>query len=124
MEKHELVPHRDGSLPLLRLATLFGLGLEPRSRTHAFVVGAGQDAIALGVDRIVGQREIVVRAMSDALLKVDGISGATELGDGRVVLIVDALALSRRVRAERLSRSRVRPPAGVTATAAAAGGIA
>jgi len=42
------------------------------------------------VDKIMGRREIVVRAMTDPLLQVPGVSGATELGDGRVVLILDA----------------------------------
>ena len=47
------------------------------------------------VDRIAGQREIVVKTITDPLLRVEGISGATELGDGRLVLILDAPALSR-----------------------------
>jgi two-component system, chemotaxis family, sensor kinase CheA len=99
IENNELVPYRGRSLPLLRLTRLFGLGHDTPARLHAFVVGSGQDAVALGVDRILGQREIVVRTMSDALLKIDGISGATELGDGRVVLILDAATLGRQARA-------------------------
>lgn len=98
LENNELVPHRGRSLPILRLSALFGLEDDRPSRLHAFVVGTGEDAVALGVDRILGQREIVVRTMSDALLKIDGISGATELGDGRVVLILDTAALGRRAR--------------------------
>jgi two-component system chemotaxis sensor kinase CheA len=93
-------------LPLLRLATLFGLRDGGSARLHAFVIGTGQDAVALGVDRILGQREIVVRTMSDTLLKIDGISGATELGDGRVVLILDVAALSRYART---ASGRLRP---------------
>ena len=99
LENNELVPYRGRSLPLLRLSRLFDLESARTARLHAFVVGTGLDAVALGVDRILGQREIVVRTMSDSLLKVDGISGATELGDGRAVLILDAAALGRRVRA-------------------------
>jgi two-component system, chemotaxis family, sensor kinase CheA len=95
LEHNELVPYRGRSLPLLRLSTLFELGGDRGARLHAFVIGTGQDAVALGVDRILGQREIVVRTMADTLLKIDGISGATELGDGRVVLILDAAALGR-----------------------------
>jgi two-component system chemotaxis sensor kinase CheA len=48
----------------------------------------------------VGQREIVVRAVSDPLVRVDGIAGATDLGDGRVVLILDPMSIAR------LSRQR------------------
>jgi two-component system chemotaxis sensor kinase CheA len=106
IENNELIPYRGHSLPLLRLTTLFGLRDGGSARLHAFVIGTGQDAVALGVDRILGQREIVVRTMSDTLLKIDGISGATELGDGRVVLILDVAALSRYART---ASGRLRP---------------
>jgi two-component system, chemotaxis family, sensor kinase CheA len=107
IENNELIPYRGQSLPLVRLRSLFALGADGSARFHAFVIGRGQDAVALAVDRILGQREIVVRTMSDALLKVDGITGATELGDGRVVLILDAAALSRQARS---GSGRYRPP--------------
>jgi two-component system chemotaxis sensor kinase CheA len=100
LEGAELVPHRGRSLPLLRLSALLALGGDEPSRLHAFVVGSGQDAVALGVDRILGQREIVVRTLADSLLKISGIIGATELGDGRVVLILDTAALVRMARAD------------------------
>jgi two-component system chemotaxis sensor kinase CheA len=57
------------------------------------VVGSGQGSVGLVVDRIVGQREVVVRALTDPFIRVDGISGATELGDGHAVLILDVPAL-------------------------------
>ena len=69
--------------------------LSPRPRYHAIVVGTGQTAIGLIVDRIAGQREVVVKTITDPLIRVDGVSGATELGDGRVVLILDVGGLSR-----------------------------
>jgi two-component system chemotaxis sensor kinase CheA len=47
------------------------------------------------VDRVVGLREIVVRPFTDPLVRVPGVSGATELGDGKAVLILDAAALAR-----------------------------
>jgi two-component system chemotaxis sensor kinase CheA len=59
-------------------------------------VGTGRSAVGVIVDRIIGQREIVVRAITDPLVKVSEISGATELGDGRVVLILDVAALIRK----------------------------
>ncbi len=120
-EHIELIPYRGRSLPIVRLTTLFALGAEAASRRHAFVVGTGQDAVALVVDRILGQRQVVVRTMGDALLKVEGISGATDLGDGRVVLIIDAAALARSARGARHrgSASRVhRTAAGQTGNGA------
>ena len=62
---------------------------------HVFVIGSGLTALGIAVDRILGQREIVVRGISDPLVQVPGIAGATELGDERVVLILDVGALSK-----------------------------
>jgi two-component system chemotaxis sensor kinase CheA len=98
VEQYEIAPYRGGALPIVRLAQLFGLPEGARRRLHAFVIGTGLDAIGIAVDRINGQREIVVRAISDAMIKVDGISGATDLGDGRVVLILNLPALARTAR--------------------------
>ena len=50
------------------------------------------------VDRIVGHREIVVRTTSDPLIRVDAVTGATDLGDGRAVLILDVAAIARQTR--------------------------
>jgi len=94
-EHNELMPYRGGTLPMVRLSEMFSMPSPYRPRHHAIVVGSGQAAIGLIVDRIAGQREVVVKAITDPLIRVDGVSGATELGDGRVVLILDVAALSR-----------------------------
>ncbi|HKR22707.1 MAG TPA: chemotaxis protein CheW, partial [Pyrinomonadaceae bacterium] len=60
---------------------------------HVLVLGEEANAVGLAVDRILGQREIVVRAIKDPLAQTKGIAGATELGDQRVVLILDISAL-------------------------------
>ena len=95
IENHEIAPYRGGVLPIVRLANVFRMGSKPRRALHVFVVGQGLTAVGVAVDRIVGQREIVVRPMLDPLVRVEGITGATDLGDGRVVLILDALRLAR-----------------------------
>jgi chemotaxis protein histidine kinase CheA len=53
------------------------------------------------VERVLGQKEVVVSALRDPLIQVSAISGATELGDGKAVLILDGTALTR---------GTVRPP--------------
>ncbi|HEU4926713.1 MAG TPA: chemotaxis protein CheA [Vicinamibacterales bacterium] len=93
LENNEIVQHRGGVLPLLRLSDAFALEARPRRLLHVLVAGAGHAATGIVVDRIIGQREIVVRAIADPLIKVAGISGATDLGDGRVVLILDLVSL-------------------------------
>jgi two-component system chemotaxis sensor kinase CheA len=92
-ENNEVIVHRGGVLPLLQLARVFRLDDSSRRGFHAFVIGSGLNAVGVAVDRVLGQREIVVRAINDPLIQVAGIAGATELGDGRIVLILDAATL-------------------------------
>jgi two-component system chemotaxis sensor kinase CheA len=98
LENNEIVDYRGAALPLIRLSTLFGLPDGQRDIFHAFVVGEGRQAVGVAVDQVIGQAEIVIRALSDSLTQVPGISGATELGDGRIVLILDVPAITRRLR--------------------------
>jgi two-component system chemotaxis sensor kinase CheA len=100
-ENNEIIHYRGGVLPIVRLARLFGLDEKYGRAFHAFVVGSGLNAAGVAVDRILGQREIVVRAINDPLIQVSGITGATELGDGRAVLILDAAALIKQSAAAR-----------------------
>ena len=98
IERNELIPYRDGALPILRLSKAFNLTKPEQSQNdsfHVFVTGTGSSALGIAVDKILGHREIVVRRMGDELAQVPGIAGATDLGDDRVVLIVDVPALKR-----------------------------
>ncbi|HEX8736478.1 MAG TPA: chemotaxis protein CheA, partial [Pyrinomonadaceae bacterium] len=97
-ENNEVIEYRGAALPIVRLAHLFALEERARGAFHAFVVGEGKQAVGIAVDRIIGQSEIVIRAISDPLAQVPGISGATELGDGRVVLILDVVAITHRLK--------------------------
>ncbi|MEJ6592093.1 MAG: response regulator, partial [SAR86 cluster bacterium] len=56
---------------------------------------SGDTAIALQVDRVIGSREVVVKTLGRQLSDVAGIAGATVLGDGSVVIILDIMALVR-----------------------------
>jgi two-component system chemotaxis sensor kinase CheA len=105
IENNELITHRGAALAIVRLARLFGLEESPRPRHHLIVIGAGAAAIGLLVDRISGQREIVVKTLRDPLVKVTGVSGATELGDGRLVLILEPAALARKHRGRAAGRT-------------------
>lgn len=95
MENNEMFTNRDVILPVLRLREFFNLGIAEREYYHALVVGLGNDKVAIAVDRIIGQREIVVRSLPDPMVMVDGISGVTELGEGKIVLIIDVNSLVR-----------------------------
>ncbi len=84
---------RDRIIPLVRLSTLFGFkGFE--GGQYAVILGRGDKRVGLVVDKLHGQQEIVIKALDPA---VSGgampVAGATIMGDGRVVLILDVAAL-------------------------------
>lgn len=59
------------------------------------LVRGSEHTVAVQVDQLIGSREVVVKAVGPQLSTVAGISGATILGDGRVVIILDLLSLIR-----------------------------
>jgi chemosensory pili system protein ChpA (sensor histidine kinase/response regulator) len=59
------------------------------------MIRSGDTGVALRVDRILGSREIVVKSVGSQISSVPGIFGATILGDGNVVLILDIIPLNR-----------------------------
>ncbi|PRQ10171.1 chemotaxis protein CheA [Enhygromyxa salina] len=96
IEGHEVVSIRGRTLPLLQLARVFEL--EPAGRTrqrdghdhlYVVVVGLAEHRIGLVVDELRGQQDVVSKPVGKALEQIPGISGATELGDNRTVLLLD-----------------------------------
>ena len=89
---------------------LFGLLRRPSDDAalpyKALVVRRRGEAVGLLVDRVVRQQEAVVRPLVDPLVRVPGIVGATDLGDGRVTLVLDVVALTTRGQ----HRESARPP--------------
>jgi two-component system chemotaxis sensor kinase CheA len=86
---------RDRIVPLLRLGQWFGLPPSPpQDRDYAVILGRGDKRIALVVDRLRGQQEVVIKALDPAVSGASlGRAGATIMGDGRVVLILDVTTL-------------------------------
>jgi two-component system chemotaxis sensor kinase CheA len=95
VEGREVVTLRGQTLALCRLAEVFGLKAEHEAPKRGFAVVAGAGARRLGfvVDELVGQQDIVIKSLGASLGSVKGFAGATELGDQRVVLVLDAPTL-------------------------------
>jgi two-component system, chemotaxis family, sensor kinase CheA len=90
----EAIPYRGGVLPIIRLAKLFQLQSVARTKQCMLVITSDRGSVGLLTEKILGRREVVVRALRDPLIQVPGITGATELGDGKPVLILDGSALT------------------------------
>ncbi len=72
------------------------------------LVRSSEHAVAVQVDSLAGSREIVVKSLGPQFAGVHGISGATILGDGRVVVILDLLATIRVLHAHQLNQTQPR----------------
>jgi two-component system chemotaxis sensor kinase CheA len=97
----ELVMLRDSVMPLVRLHRLLGVegAAEDPAAALLVVVGAGDRQCALLVDELLGQQQVVAKALGDGIGAVAGIAASAILGDGRVGLILDIgeiIALARR----------------------------
>jgi len=68
---------------------------EGDASVSVILVRAGEHSSALVADELVGSREIVVKSVGPQISSIRGISGATILGDGRIVIILDVGALVR-----------------------------
>jgi two-component system chemotaxis sensor kinase CheA len=90
----EVIPYRAGILPVIRLSALFRLPAAARPLLCLLVITSDRGSVGLLTEEVLGQREIVVSALRDPLIQVPGVSGATELGDGKPVLILDGAALT------------------------------
>jgi chemosensory pili system protein ChpA (sensor histidine kinase/response regulator) len=66
-----------------------------QGRIPVLLVRIGEKRLALQVEALIGNREIVIKPLGAQLSSVHGVSGATILGDGRVILILDMAAVGR-----------------------------
>src|SRR5262249_60739582 len=98
----EVISSRGHYLPIIRLHEVFGV--EPRSRAlhEGLIVVAEGDGrrVGLFVDDLLGQQQVVIKSLETNYGRIDGVSGATSLGDGSASLILD---LPRPIRAPFLS---------------------
>tara|TARA_B100000700_G_scaffold10051_1_gene10323 strand:- start:5508 stop:7589 length:2082 start_codon:yes stop_codon:yes gene_type:complete len=86
---------RDEYIPILRLYNIFNHkgAIETLDKTLLVVVESDNQKVGLLVDDLLSQQQVVIKSLEANYQKVDGVSGATILGDGRVSLIVDISGL-------------------------------
>jgi two-component system, chemotaxis family, sensor kinase CheA len=93
----EVFLFRGDYIPIIRLHEAFNL--EPRCRDlnlgAVMVVECDGRKVGLFVDELLGQQQVVVKSMETNYRRVEGVSGATILGDGSVALILDIPSLVR-----------------------------
>jgi two-component system chemotaxis sensor kinase CheA len=97
VEHYDVLQLRNDVLPLLRLGSKPPAApAAPRSKVFVLVINSGERKFGVVVDAMEGEDELVIKALDDHSITTDLVSGASILGDGRVVLILNMLALMER----------------------------
>ena len=100
--KGELINVRGTYLPMMRMYEVFSLQPEYTEPTKAIllILETEGERVAVMVDEILGQQQVVIKSMEQNFRKVDGVAGATILGDGTVGFILDVRGLLEIARRE------------------------
>jgi two-component system, chemotaxis family, sensor kinase CheA len=96
IEGHEILRLRDQVLSVVRLTELFSTSptfSSPKARHFVLTIGAGNRKFGLIVDGLIGEEELVIKSFEDRLVSSELVSGASILGDGTVVLILNVPAV-------------------------------
>ncbi len=88
-----MMQRRGETLPLYPLATMLGMKHDLQSSRRAIVIRRGGEPVGFLLDGVRAQQEAVIRPLVDPLVRVPGVSAATDLGDGRPTLVLDLAAL-------------------------------
>jgi two-component system chemotaxis sensor kinase CheA len=97
VERREVFTLRNFTLPLLRLSDAFHLDGRreetPDTKWFVVVTRSGEKIAGILVDSLVRQQEVVIKSIGERLKTTPGIAGATEVGEGEIVLVVDVGSL-------------------------------
>ncbi len=87
VDGQEVLRIREEVVPLIRLSRIHS-GSVRTGKLYVIVVSHGDRKIGLVVDRLIGEQELVIKGLDESLISTELVSGASILGDGRVVLIL------------------------------------
>jgi two-component system chemotaxis sensor kinase CheA len=97
VDNYEVLQMRNQVLPLLRLGRAPQEGsTRPTDKVFVLVIQLNERKLGLLVDSLEGEEELVIKALDDQTIATDLVSGASILGDGRVVLVLNLAAVVER----------------------------
>ena len=98
VDAYDVIRLRDQLLTLVRLEGLDTHVVRPQTnKTFVIVIGINEKKFGLVVDSLIGEEELVIKALDDRFAASDLVSGASILGDGTVVLILNLAAISSKL---------------------------
>ena len=92
-----VVKIREHVVPIVWLHDLLGLPRRRRSGKHLpiVIIGRVEKRLAVAVDELMGNQEVVIKSLGTFIGQADGVSGATILGNGKVAMILDTGGILR-----------------------------
>ncbi len=94
IERQAVISVRGATVPLIDFSEVFGLDAAERTGEGFGVIAAvGHNQMALVVDDLIGQQDIVIKALGRRMRNIPGIAGAAELGNQQTILVIDIVEL-------------------------------
>ncbi len=104
IDRREVIAVRGLTLPLVDLRDVFQLEGTRPDDFFAVVVGVGETRMAMVVDDLVGNQDIVIKSLGEHLRRVPGVAGATDLGTQETILVIDTVELLNEAASGQLHR--------------------
>ena len=113
LEGRQNIIYSDEPIHIVQLAELLGLPVEKNSSKGAafpiLILSFSDQRLAVRVDEIVNEQEVVIKSLGKQLKRVSGIAGASVLGDGGVVLVLNVIDLLKLAQHNQLGGSYAAP---------------
>lgn len=101
INQNEVIRIRNSVLPLLRIENTLYQDMEEENQENKWqyvvIISAGEKKFGIKVDELIGQKEIVIKSLGSYLGNIHGLAGATIMGDGKVVMILDIAELINKI---------------------------
>ncbi|WP_419264608.1 chemotaxis protein CheA [Borreliella afzelii] len=96
--KSNVMNYRGSMISFIRLREFFQVSSENSFSEQVVVVNTNSGKMGIVVDEVLGQHQTVIKALGKIYSRVEGVSGATILGDGSLALVVDIDAITKLIR--------------------------
>ncbi|UEQ07204.1 chemotaxis protein CheA [Borrelia hermsii] len=95
---NNVMNYRGSMISFIRLREFFEISDEKSDSEHVVVVNTNSGKIGIVVDEVLGQHQTVIKTLGKLYSKVEGVSGATILGDGSLALVIDIDTITKIIR--------------------------
>jgi two-component system chemotaxis sensor kinase CheA len=102
IEGQAMMSINDASIPLIPLANILNLPMQPTQDALAVIIGTGEQRIAVLVDDVLTEQELAVKPLSKPIIRVRHIVGVTVLGSGEPVVVLNTADLMKSTKGMRV----------------------